>query len=142
MVTWTDEVDENLASDLAAGFASLTPARGAVIIPMAPLALRDREAGTVTVTTSQAMWKKLDRIRRHHGVGIVYHARDHGLTRRSGFLLVQGRASSVRTEWSTRRTQRPAIGSALQSHLHPGEREHRLPDEEGARGGHRSPSRE
>jgi hypothetical protein len=94
-----------------AGFAYLTPARGAMITPMAPLALRDREAGTVTVTTSQAMWKKPDRIRRHHGVAIVYHAPDHGLTRRSGFVLVQGRASSVRTEWSTRRTQRPAIGS-------------------------------
>jgi hypothetical protein len=60
---------------------------------MAPLGLRDREAGTVTVTTSQAMWKKLDRIRRNSGVAIAYHAREHGLTDRPGFLLVQGRAS-------------------------------------------------
>src|SRR5437588_9667000 len=93
VVSWPDEVDEILASDLAAGFAYLTPARGVVITPMAPLALRDREAGTVTLTTSQAMWKKLDRIRRNPGVAVAYHAREHGLTNRAGFVLVQGRAS-------------------------------------------------
>ena len=49
-VSWSDEVDEILASDLAAGFAYLTPAKGVVITPMAPLGLRDREAGTVTET--------------------------------------------------------------------------------------------
>ena len=93
MVTWSDDVDEILASDLAAGFAYLTPAKGVVITPMAPLALRDRQAGTVTLTTSQAMWKKLDRISRNSGVAIAYHARDYGLTNRPGFVLVQGRAS-------------------------------------------------
>ncbi len=93
MITWTDAVDEILASDLAAGFAYLTPARGVVITPMAPLALRDREAGTVTLTTSQAMWRKLDRIRRNPGVAIAYHAREHGLTDKPAFVLVQGRAS-------------------------------------------------
>jgi len=93
MVSWTDDVDEILASDLAAGFAYLTPAKGVVITPMAPLALRDRQAGTVTLTTSQAMWKKLGRIRRNPGVAVAYHAREHGLTDRSGFVLVQGRAS-------------------------------------------------
>ncbi len=93
MIEWTDDVDEILASDLAAGFAYLTPAKGVVISPMAPLGLRDREAGTVTVTTSQAMWKKLERIRRHPGVALAYHTREHGLTDRPGFVLVQGRAS-------------------------------------------------
>src|SRR5437868_75398 len=102
VVTWTDEVDEILASDLAAGLAYLTPLRGVVITPMAPLALRDRDAGTVTLTTSQAMWKKLDRIRRNSGVAIAYHAREHGLTDRPEFVLVQGRASFPTTpdrEW-------------------------------------------
>lgn len=102
VVTWTDEVDEILASDLAAGFAYLTPARGVVITPMAPLALRDREAGTVTLTTSQGMWRKLDRIRGNPGVAIAYHAREHGLTDKPGFVLVQGRASFPTTpdrEW-------------------------------------------
>jgi hypothetical protein len=93
VVDWNDDVDEILASDLAAGFAYLTPARGVVITPMAPLALRDRQAGTVTLTTSQAMWKKLDRVRRNSGVAVAYHAREHGLSNRPGFVLVQGRAS-------------------------------------------------
>src|SRR3954466_15930115 len=93
MVGWSDEVDELLGSDLAVGLAYLTPAKGVVITPMAPLGLRDREAGTVTLTTSQAMWKKLDRIRRNSGVAVAYHAREHGLTDKAGFVLVQGRAS-------------------------------------------------
>jgi hypothetical protein len=92
-VTWSDDVDEILASDLAAGFAYLTPAKGVVIVPMAPLGIRDREAGTVTLSTSQGLWKKLERIRRNPGVAIAYHARDHGLTDRPGFVLVQGRAT-------------------------------------------------
>ena len=70
-----------------------TPAKGVVISPVTPLALRDCQAGTVTLTTSQAMWKKLDRIRHNSGVAVAYHAREHGLTDRSGFVLVQGRAS-------------------------------------------------
>ena len=93
MPPWPDDVDEILASDLAAGFAYLTPAKGVVITPMAPLALRDREAGTVTLSTSQGLWKKLQRIRRNPGVAVAYHAREHGLSDRPGFVLVQGRAS-------------------------------------------------
>jgi hypothetical protein len=92
-VTWSDEVDEILTGDLAAGFAYLTPARGVVIMPMAPLGLRDREAGTVTLTTSLGLWKKLDRVRRNPGVAVAYHAREHGFSDRPGFVLVQGRAS-------------------------------------------------
>src|SRR2546421_11841613 len=60
---------------------------------MAPLGLRDREAGTVTLTTSLGLWKKLDRVRRNPGVAVAYHAREHGFSDRSGFVLVQGRAS-------------------------------------------------
>ena len=92
-VTWPDDVDEILAGDLAAGFAYLTPAKGVVITPMAPLGIRDRDAGTVTLSTSLGLWKKLDRIRRNPGVAVAYHAREHGLTERPGFVLVQGRAS-------------------------------------------------
>ena len=57
--TWSDEVDEILGGDLAAGFAYLTPAKGVVITPMAPLGIRDRERGTVTLSTSLGLWKKL-----------------------------------------------------------------------------------
>ncbi len=111
-VGWSDEVDEILGGDVAAGLAYLTPAKGVVITPMAPLGLRDRESGTVTVTTSLGMWKKLDRIRRNPGVALAYHAREHGLTDRPGFVLVQGRASfdpepdrawleSITPQWET-----------------------------------------
>jgi hypothetical protein len=92
-VTWPDDVDEILASDLAAGFAYLTPAKGVVISPMAPLGLRDREAGTVTLSTSQGLWKKLARIKRNPGVAIAYHARDHTDLDRHDYVVVQGRAS-------------------------------------------------
>ena len=101
-VEWSDEVDEILGGDLAAGFAYLTPAKGVVITPMAPLGLRDRERGTVTLSTSLGLWKKLDRVRRHPGVAVAYHAREHSLTDRPGFVLVQGRASFSTTpdrEW-------------------------------------------
>jgi hypothetical protein len=92
-VGWSDEVDEILGGDLAAGFAYLTPAKGVVVTPMAPLGLRDREKGTVTLSTSLGLWKKLDRIRRRPGVAVAYHAREHSLTDRPGYVLVQGRAS-------------------------------------------------
>jgi hypothetical protein len=90
---WSDEIDEILGGDLAAAFAYLTPAKGVVITPMAPLGLRDREAGTVTLSTSLALWRKLDRIRRRNGVAVAFHAREHGLADRPGFVLVQGRSS-------------------------------------------------
>jgi hypothetical protein len=92
-VEWPDAIDEILAGDLCAGLAYLTPAEGVVIAPMAPLALRDRSAGTLAVTTSLAMWRKLDRIRRHDAVAVAFHAREYGLSRRPEFVLVQGRAS-------------------------------------------------
>lgn len=90
---WSDEVDEILAGDLCAGLAYLTPAKGVMVTPMAPLGLRDRERGTVTLTSSLALWKKLDRMRRNPGVAVAYHAREHGLSSRPGYVLVQGRAS-------------------------------------------------
>ena len=92
-VAWPDSVDEILAGDLAAAFAYLTPARGAVITPMAPLALRDRERGTVTLSSSLGLWKKLARLRRNNGVAVAYHAREHGFTDRPEYVLVQGRAT-------------------------------------------------
>ena len=92
-VSWSDEVDEILGGDLAVGLAYLTPAKGVLITPMAPVGMRDREAGTVTLSSSLALWKKLDRISRNPGVAVVYHAREHGFTDRPGFIVVQGRAS-------------------------------------------------
>ncbi|MFN8112992.1 MAG: hypothetical protein U0R51_07310 [Solirubrobacterales bacterium] len=90
---WPESVDEVLAGDLAAGLAYLTPARGVVITPMAPLGLRDREAGTVTLSTSLGLWKKLERIRANPGVAVAFHARDHADSDRPEFVLVQGEAT-------------------------------------------------
>jgi len=92
-VSWPDEVDEILGGDAAAGFVYLTPAKGAVISPMAPLGQRDRGAGTVTVSTSQGLWKKLERVRANPSVAVAYHAREHGFADRPEFVLVQGRGS-------------------------------------------------
>jgi hypothetical protein len=92
-VTWSDEVDEILASDVVAALVYLTPARGVLISPMAPLGMRDRDRGTITLTSSLGLWRKLDRIRSNPGVAVAYHAREHGYTDRPGFVLVQGRAS-------------------------------------------------
>jgi hypothetical protein len=92
-ISWPDAVDRIIGGDLAAGVVYATPAKGVVIAPMAPLGLRDRERGTVTVTTSLGLWKKLDRIRSNPSVAIAFHARDHGDTDSPEFVLVQGTAS-------------------------------------------------
>lgn len=92
-IDWSDEIDEILAGDLAAGFTYATPAKGVVIAPMAPLGIRDRDRGRVVVTTSLGLPKKLERIRANDQVAIAYHAREHGLSDRPEFVLVQGRAS-------------------------------------------------
>ena len=90
---WSDEIDEILGNDLAAGFAYATPAKGVVITPMAPLGVRDRERGTVTLSSSLGLPKKLIRIRDNPHAAVVYHAREHSALDDPRFVLVQGRAS-------------------------------------------------
>jgi hypothetical protein len=92
-VLWSDDVDEVLGNDLAAAFAYATPAKGVVITPMAPLGIRDRERGTVTLSTSLGLPKKLIRIRDNPQVAVAYHAREHTGLDRDQYVLVQGRAS-------------------------------------------------
>lgn len=92
-VEWSDEIDAILGNDVAAGFAYATPANGVVITPMAPLGLRDRERGMVTLSTSLGLPKKLIRIRDNPRVAVAYHARDHSGLDSERFVLVQGRAS-------------------------------------------------
>jgi hypothetical protein len=94
-VQWPDEIDDIISGDLTAGLAFVTPAGGAVITGVSPVGLRDREAGTVTFTTSLGFGKKIDRIRRDPRVALAYHAREHGFSTRPDFVLVQGRASIV-----------------------------------------------
>ncbi|HEX5860982.1 MAG TPA: hypothetical protein VFY58_04015 [Nocardioides sp.] len=92
-VTWDDEIDDVIGGDAAVGFASVTPARGVVIMPMAPLGLRDRDAGTVTITSSLGLPKKLERLRNNPSVALAYHAREHGFSTSSLYVVVQGTAS-------------------------------------------------
>jgi hypothetical protein len=95
-VQWSDAVDEPLAGDLTAALAYVTPAGGAVVTAVAPIGLRDRDAGTVSFTTSLGFGRKLQRIERDPRVALAYHAREHGHSESSRYVLVQGRASVVK----------------------------------------------
>jgi hypothetical protein len=92
-VTWDDDIDEIIAGDAAVGFASVTPAKGVVIMPMAPLGLRDSDAGTVTITTSLGLPKKLVRLRQNPSVALAYHAREHGFSSSPLYVVLQGTAA-------------------------------------------------
>lgn len=91
-ITWPDEVDEIITGDLTAALAYVTPAGGAVVTAVAPIGLRDRDAGTVSFTTSLGLGRKLERIAQNPRVALAYHAREHGFTARPGFVLAQGDA--------------------------------------------------
>ncbi|MGH2910920.1 MAG: pyridoxamine 5'-phosphate oxidase family protein [Solirubrobacteraceae bacterium] len=90
---WSDADDAIIGGDLTAALAYVTPAGGSVVTPVAPIGLRDREAGTVSFTTSLGFGRKLKRIERDPHVALAYHAREHGFASEPRFVLVQGRAS-------------------------------------------------
>jgi Pyridoxamine 5'-phosphate oxidase len=90
---WSDADDEIIGGDLTAALAYVTPAGGAVVTPVAPIGLRDREAGTVEFTTSLGFGRKLDRIKANPRVALAFHAREHGFASAPRFVLVQGTAS-------------------------------------------------
>jgi hypothetical protein len=95
-VQWPDEVDEVIGGDLTAGVAYITPAGGAVVTAVAPIGLRDRDAGTVSFTTSLGFGRKLERIEKDPRVALAYHAREHGHSTSPRYVLVQGDASVVK----------------------------------------------
>jgi hypothetical protein len=90
---WPDEVEAILASDQVVMLASITPADGVVLSPVTNFAVRDREAGTVTVNSSIAASRKLERIARQPQVALAFHTRVHSLTARPEYVLVQGHAA-------------------------------------------------
>jgi hypothetical protein len=90
---WGDADDEIIGGDLTAALAYMTPAGGVVLTPVAPLGIRDRDAGTVTFTTSLGFGRKLERLRRDPHVALAYHAREHGFAAGPRYVLVQGSAS-------------------------------------------------
>jgi hypothetical protein len=93
-IKWPDTVDEILDGDHVVALAYVTPASGVVLLPVTNFGVRDRAAGTVTVNTSVAAWRKLDRIRRNPNVALAFHTREHALSPdRPEYVLVQGKAS-------------------------------------------------
>jgi hypothetical protein len=92
-ITWPDRIDEIIVGDLTAALAYVTPAGGAVVTAVAPIGLRDREAGTVTFTTSLGFGRKLERIKRNPCVTLAYHAREHGFATGPELVVVQGDAT-------------------------------------------------
>lgn len=109
---WSDEIDEVLGNDLTVGLAYATPAGGAVPVAVATVGLRDRDAGTVTFTTSLGVGRKLDRIRAEPRVALAYHTRRHGQGSTSPlFVLAQGRAEIV-TDPDPRLQERIRAGAA------------------------------
>jgi hypothetical protein len=94
-LSWPDDVDEILGGDLTAALAYLTPARGVVVTAVAPIGLRDRDAGTVTFTTSLGFGRKLERIAHDPHVALAYHTREHGFGGGPQYVLVQGTAAAT-----------------------------------------------
>src|SRR5918912_1015290 len=90
---WGEAEDAIVGGDLTAALAVLTPAGGAVLTPVAPIGLRDRDAATIEFTTSLGFGRKLDRISENPRVALAYHAREHGFATEPRFVLVQGTAS-------------------------------------------------
>src|SRR3954463_1512318 len=92
---WSDQDDKIIDGDLTAALAYVTPAGGAVVTAVAPIGLRDREAGTVGFTTSLGFGRKLERIRDEPRIAVADHAREHGLgdAANERYVLVQGMAS-------------------------------------------------
>ncbi|MQY09853.1 pyridoxamine 5'-phosphate oxidase family protein [Actinomadura macrotermitis] len=90
---WPDAVDEIVGGDQAVMLATVTPAGGAVLTPVTNFAVRDRDAGTVTVNSAAGGWKKLERIRRNPRVALAFHTREHGYSDRPEYVLVQGTAT-------------------------------------------------
>src|SRR3954469_24062672 len=95
-VQWPDAVDEVIGGDLTAALAYVTPAGGAVATAVAPIGLRDRDAGTVSFTTSLGFGRKLERIEKDPRVALAYHAREHGQSESSRYVLVQGDATVIK----------------------------------------------
>jgi nitroimidazol reductase NimA-like FMN-containing flavoprotein (pyridoxamine 5'-phosphate oxidase superfamily) len=93
MALWSEDIDTILDGDHVVMLAYVTPASGVVLLPVSNFAIRDREAGTVSVNSSVAAWRKLDRMRQNPQVALAFHTRNHARHDRPEYVLVQGKAS-------------------------------------------------
>ena len=94
--SWPDPINEIIAGDQTIMLATVTPASGVVLLPVTNFVFRDREKATLrVVNTSVGVAKKLERIRANPRVALAYHTREHGLSNRSDYVLVQGNATTT-----------------------------------------------
>ncbi len=101
-VRWSAEVDDVIKGDITAAVAYITPAGGAAVTAVAPCGIGQRDQGLVGFTTSLGFGKKLERIICDPHVALAYHAREHGYSASSAFVLAQGTASVELTPLRTR----------------------------------------
>jgi nitroimidazol reductase NimA-like FMN-containing flavoprotein (pyridoxamine 5'-phosphate oxidase superfamily) len=94
-VTWDDELDAIFAADLTVALGYRTPAGGVVVQAVAPIGMRDRNAGTLSFTTSLGFSKKLERIAADPRVAMAFHAREHGRSSSTRYVLAQGTARVI-----------------------------------------------
>ena len=94
-VSWDDDLDEIFAGDLTVALGYRTPAAGVVVQAVAPIGLRDRERGTLGFTTSLGFSKKLERIAADPRVAMAFHAREHGRSAATRYVLAQGTAHVI-----------------------------------------------
>jgi hypothetical protein len=93
-VPWSDHVQDVMTGDLVAIFAYTTPAGGVVALPVAPIGAVDRDAGTITLTTSLAHYRKLRYLLQNPKVAVAYHTREHGFSTGDEFILAHGKATA------------------------------------------------
>lgn len=93
-ISWPDPIEEILAGDQTIVLATVTPASGVVLLPVTNFVLGDRETARLSaVNTSVGVGKKLQRVRANPRVALAYHTREHGLSDRPEYVLVQGSAT-------------------------------------------------
>ena len=93
MSAWPATVDEVLRGDQIIGFAYVTPAKGVVLQPLTNMGEPNEP-----VSSSVAMFRKLERIQQDPHVAIAYHTRKHGFSDRPEYVLVHGRGSLTPVE--------------------------------------------
>jgi nitroimidazol reductase NimA-like FMN-containing flavoprotein (pyridoxamine 5'-phosphate oxidase superfamily) len=94
-VVWDDELEALFAADLTVALGYRTPASGVVVQAVAPIGLHDRERGTLGFTTSLGFSKKLERLALDPRVAMAFHAREHGRSSSTRYVLAQGTARVI-----------------------------------------------
>jgi nitroimidazol reductase NimA-like FMN-containing flavoprotein (pyridoxamine 5'-phosphate oxidase superfamily) len=111
-LVWDDELDAIFAADLTVALGYRTPAGGVVVQAVAPIGLHDRERGTLGFTTSLGFSKKLERLALDPRVAMAFHAREHGRSSSTQYVLAQGTARVIEQPSEEERDRVRANGTA------------------------------